>query len=401
MPTLKQQRDLLVEQLKRTLQPEVLGAGHQVAERLADVYLGIDSGGTFFGAVSGFGPGAYVNETFGGLKGLADYLVKGGKIQTQNISAGPGGKTRPVLAPSQAIPGAREAYSGQSQTQTRSLATIDQTAPLGSAERTRQLLEQGRELGQIASRYTRIPFEEQNTLQGQNMAPGNVPGGQLRPEEQNTLGIIEQWLQKLTQSGYTINPQRIAQGITEKDMADLLTRAQKEVEPFYASALNLAKENLLQDFGWGREDILRYEKSKEQELGRRFENIGAEEAETGTALSGRRIQRELMTQQETGEDIASKRRQLQRAGIGELGTFAQKYGGRELPSLTLPEAPTISGGRFQYSGRESPFYETGPALERVIGTQQKERALETETTYRGFLENLRQERELGLRSLQL
>lgn len=97
--------------------PLLSGAGNDVGGRLADVYLGIDKGGTFIPAVQGFGGPEDIQKQFGGLSGLADYIVKGGQVQqtaipqTTNASGGQQGGYN-ALAPT-ATPGVQAPTPGQ------------------------------------------------------------------------------------------------------------------------------------------------------------------------------------------------------------------------------------------------------------------------------------------------
>src|SRR3990167_2882570 len=106
MPTLKEQRDTLVGQLRTRLPANVQGAGAEMPERIADVYLGIDQGNSWTpSSVPGFGDIQTINQNYGGLQGLAKYLVEGGQVTTQNnpeVQLATGGKigASSVLAPS-------------------------------------------------------------------------------------------------------------------------------------------------------------------------------------------------------------------------------------------------------------------------------------------------------------
>src|SRR3990167_2977303 len=74
-------------QLSSQLQSNQLlaGAGSEVGSRLADIYLGTDEGGTFLPAVQGFGTPQDIQSKYGGLSGLANYLVGGGQVQQTAI----------------------------------------------------------------------------------------------------------------------------------------------------------------------------------------------------------------------------------------------------------------------------------------------------------------------------
>src|SRR3990167_5386127 len=90
--------------------PLVASAGSDVGARLADVYLGIDKGDTLLPAVQGFGGPEDIQSKYGGISGLASYLVGGGVVQqttnpeTINQFGGKeGGNT--TLDPTQALQG--------------------------------------------------------------------------------------------------------------------------------------------------------------------------------------------------------------------------------------------------------------------------------------------------------
>lgn len=348
--SLHDQREALITKLKQTLQPEVLNAGHQVAERLVDLYLGIDQGGTFFGAVEGFGSGTYVNETFGGIKGLADYLVKGGKVQTQNLAnRGAGGGQRPVLAPIQST-GSQGQVGGQN------ITTGQLGANTGVSQATIQPVGGG-----IAGPGTNL---------------GGVDTSGLPPELQALLSTIQQQLDELRKRGEVINPNL---QITPEKLQEFTLLASQQLDPYFSSQLKLGVDSFLTDLGYAKETLLQNEQRLQQQYGIQLRGLGEQAAEQGFAQSGirQRGERELTTQAQ--QQIDDPRRQLGYTSGQAARTFAQQFAGLPgyaLPSTTIGQAPRVLSGEYQFgqTSGEQPLYQLSDnLLSGLVGTQENQR----------------------------
>lgn len=259
------------------------------------------------------------------------------------------------------------------------------TAPLGSVERTNQLL-QATGAQPLSSADVTSP---QTTNQNQN----------LPSEYQNILSVLEGYVSELQKRGQVINPNI---PITPEKIAEFMSQASREIDPYYGTQLKLAKDTLLKEFGYSTQDILEQERQAEVQYGRNLRTLGEGAAEQGFALSGLRQRGERELAEDTQAKIATGRRQLQAGAERTLGRFGQLFGGANLPQLGLAEAPRVLPGEqaFARTGRELPFYQLSPEVyQGLVGSEQfaqeaakRSRASELESGFRSqeALRNLRQ-----------
>ena len=211
----------------------------------------------------------------------------------------------------------------------------------------------------------------QGTQQGQGGQVGGVDVSNLPPEYQGLLDQFEQVLAKLEATGNTINPNV---EITPERLAEFTKIAESEIDPYYQTQSKLARESILRDFGYSRDQITLNEQDLEREYGKTFKNVGESAAERGFALSGGRRLEESELAQGTQRAIEKGRRELGFATGTAARQFAQQYGGlASLPQLSFQGAPQVRTGEsgFQRTLGESPYYELSPDLySNLIGTQE-------------------------------
>lgn len=190
--------------------------------------------------------------------------------------------------------------------------------------------------------------------------------------------VLNQALQNLTSQGLAINPNK---NLTELDVAEFLKRAEREVEPYYASMLKLGRESYLQAAGYNKQSILENEAKLEKKYGKDLRTLSENAAETGFAQSGRRILDEKDLATEYGSQINEGRRKLAFDETARAMTFAEKFGSSNLPrSLSIGEAPSVTpgAGTFGKANRNLPLYNLDSnILDNIIGSQEKEKATGT------------------------
>ena len=204
-----------------------------------------------------------------------------------------------------------------------------------------------------------------------------VPGLEgLSEQLQQLYNLAKKFLDELQARGQTINP---AVSITPERIAEFMDQAAKEIDPFYAEQLKLAKEAFLTDVGYSKEEITRLELEAERGFARSTRRLGEEYAERGFAQSGLRRRGEMELAEETQRDIELQRRQLTQKTGQALRQFYQKYGTQSLPKGELPtlqETPRALPGeeRFARTGREFPFYELNEGLYKdIVGSEEFEK----------------------------
>lgn len=261
-----------------------------------------------------------------------------------------------------------------------------------SAERTRQLLEQGNILGEQVSKTTGVPFQP-TTLppatgtrtfppeQPITTTPPTTPTTPSAPttslpsqqDDSAIIAMLTKVLDQLTAQNKVINPKVV---ISDEQILEFLKLAEQEVTPYYQSQLKVAREGIYRDLGYASDEILRNEKQLEKKYGLRVRAIGEEQAERGFALSGRRLEEEQQLREQTAEEIGAGRRKLEFGAGTAARQFAQQYGTTALPFRTLEERPGVVSGMpsFTRTGVQRPLYELSDDVYRgLVGSQEKER----------------------------
>lgn len=212
---------------------------------------------------------------------------------------------------------------------------------------------------------------------GQASSSPNIVGGvdvsTLPPELQQTLNGIQTYLAKLQANGQVVNPNL---ELTPEKLAEFTAQAQGEINPYYANQLKLARENLLAGAGYSANEIIENEK----ELGRKyniaFTQIAESAADRGFALSGARVRDESNLATDTQNTIDANRRKLAFETGQNERTFAQAYGGSNIPDLQIGAAPTVSAGESRFTpgtGTRS-LYTLDPAIyDSLVGSEEYKR----------------------------
>lgn len=207
-------------------------------------------------------------------------------------------------------------------------------------------------------------------------APESIGLEGLPEQLQQLYDLAKKFLDDLQRRGQIINP---AVSITPERIAEFMDQASKEIDPFYAEQLKLAKESFLTDVGYSKEEIARLESETERMFGQATRRIGEELAERGFAQSGLRRREETELAEETQRAIELQRRQLTQKTGAALRQFYQKYGAPALPQEEIPKLPPTPRAlpgeeRFERTGREFPFYELPEGLYRdIVGSSEFER----------------------------
>lgn len=235
-------------------------------------------------------------------------------------------------------------------------------------------------------------------------APGDVsgaPGGTILDE---TITALQGFLDELAKKGQIINPDV---EITEDQLAEFLAQAEREIDPYYATQLSAARDSLLSNLGYTKDEILKKETQWERQYGTAVRQLGEQAAEMGFAQSGLRRRSEQELAVETREDIEGLRTAGQRFGEEAGRGFAQLWGGApgyQTPDFTIPERPTVSAGvgTFGRTGAELPLYKLSPSIyDELIGQQEQQRRGATRTRAGELEAAARTQQEIGLRRLQL
>lgn len=195
----------------------------------------------------------------------------------------------------------------------------------------------------------------------------------LPPEFQEIYTQLEGYLGELQKRGQVINPNV---QITPDKIAQFISQAEKEINPYYANRLKVAKEGFLREVGYTAEEITRQEKLDEQTYQRNLQGLGEQSAESGFAQSGRRIQDEQDLAQGTQEAIDARRRSAAFQLGSQARQFAQQFGGAQTPNFNIPDAPGVFAGenKFAQSGRTLPFYQLSPEVyDGLVGEDEFQR----------------------------
>lgn len=227
----------------------------------------------------------------------------------------------------------------------------------------------------------------------------SVPGPEMNettgdPQLDELVPVLRSYVDQLLAQNKTINPNV---KITTEKLAEFMSIAGREIDPYYSTQFKLAKDTFLKDLGYGTEDILRFEQDTERKYGQQLRQLGEAKAEQGFALSGIRRREESELAQETQQQLEERRRTLSRAAESTAGQFAQQYGGQAMPTPTITQAPRVlSGiGTFERPQGVSPLYNlSNEVYDNLVGAKQYEqeaekrrRASELEQSYRIKEEN--------------
>ena len=217
------------------------------------------------------------------------------------------------------------------------------------------------------------------------------------------VGVITRTvLDGLAQKGLVINPnvditpEKAAEflAMAQKNIDAFLPQAQKELAPYYASQLALAKDALYQNLGYTADEVQRKEQDITRQYGQNVRTVGETAADVGFAQSGLRTRNEANLAYDTQNSIDSARRKLAYDSSSAVKTFAQDWGSSNLGGApTIKAAPrVIAGGGVAQDNTDNALYQLSDNVyQGLIGTKQYEqraaeqgRAAELEGAYRSY-----------------
>lgn len=208
------------------------------------------------------------------------------------------------------------------------------------------------------------------------------------------LAENKKYLDELQKRGQMLNPNV---EITPEKTAEFLTQAQGEISPYYNTQMKMARETLLRSAGYTTDEILRNEAEIEKKYGQGVRQIGETMAESGFALSGRRIEGEQNLAEETQATIDANRRRAEFEAGNQARQFASEWGGTEMPSVSYQNAPRVLAGvgSFAKMGDTKPFYNISDSVYQGLkgsrqyeqDVAQRQRSSELEGLYRTTEEN--------------
>jgi len=185
------------------------------------------------------------------------------------------------------------------------------------------------------------------------------------------LGQLNDFLNKLKANGQTINPNV---QITPDKIAEFTNLAKNQIHPYYATQLKAATDKFLTGLGYSTQDLQNSEKQAQTKYSQDLRTLQANEAEKGFALSGERNLAEQNLATATQDTLDKNRRTLGENAFNSASTFAQSYGGANVPtSPTLGAAPRVIAGNptFDTSGQNSSLYQLSPdTYQSLIGSEQ-------------------------------
>lgn len=271
--------------------------------------------------------------------------------------------------------------------------------------------ETGRYVGfENPNQFTQSGGQYQNV---ETVAPGTIgnftnfsqytPSQTGNAELDATLKQVKDYLDKLHQAGYTIN-QNVE--ITPDKVAEFTKQASDQIHPYYANQLKAATSQFLTTQGYGTDNLLNNEKQLQNTYSNNLRTLSENAAERGMALSGGRVRDEGQLANDTQNTIDTNRRTLEYNAGNNAATFAQKYGGAQVPTApTYDSTPRVLSGQSQFSTDTSNrnLYQLSPEIyQNLIGSEQN--AEKTATT--GLQKQLETNYQQGqtntqLRALQL
>lgn len=243
---------------------------------------------------------------------------------------------------------------------------------------------------------------------GSGASGGTGSGGGLggvstgNPVLDATLGSLEKYLKELEKRGKVLNPNI---QLDAKTLAQFTKQAEQEINPYYSSQLKLARESLLSSAGYSRDDVLRTEEELERQYKTQFKELGESAADRGFAQSGIRNVEEQELAGNTQRTVDDNRRKLEFNVENSARQFAQAYGSKELPSVSIGERPLIGAGETGFSkqaGSRQLYSLDSGIYDSLIGSQEferrgavKSRSSELESAFRSN-QALQQQRSLTL-----
>jgi hypothetical protein len=236
---------------------------------------------------------------------------------------------------------------------------------------------------------------------GTGGAGSGVDLSSLSPSEREIYSQMEAYLSRLEAAGKAINPNI---QIDERQVAKFLKQAEAEIDPYYATQLKLAREQLLRSIGYGAEELERAEREDELAYQESVRTSAAANAERGFAQSGVRQREERELADVTNRGIQDRRRSLSFQAGNQARQFAQQFGAPPA-GYSLSATPTAAAGEMSFSrtGAAKPVYQLSDTLyDGLVGQQEyqrradvKTRASQLEQAFRGTLAN-QQTRKLTL-----
>lgn len=201
-------------------------------------------------------------------------------------------------------------------------------------------------------------------------APLTTMTGNQQTSQDPLLGALEKMLQEMQTRGQVLNPNV---EITPEKAAEFLSQAEREINPYYAGQIKLARESLMSSFKSTSEELLTNESRAEKKYGQDLRTLGENAAELGFAQSGRRLREETDLAYGTQNSINDSRRTLSTNAGNLARTFAQKYGASELPGFNLPGEVAVGAGESTFSrGSQSrSLYQLSPEIySGLIGSEE-------------------------------
>ena len=249
----------------------------------------------------------------------------------------------------------------------------------------------GRYFGDLlyASSDAPPPITTSNPAYSNDYGSGYTAPEGVKTTNDQTLNAVDQYLANQAAQGNVVNPNI---EINDATLAGFLAQAQQEIDPYFSSQLKIAKESLLANLGFSRDEILRKEQEDIKKYGKDVRAIGESAAEQGFAQSGRREESERDLAFNTQSSIDERRRSLEFGAGNAARGFAQQYGTSELPSLNIGAAPQFAAGEYGAvsQGANRSLYTLSPeTYSGLIGEQEfarrgavRSRASELEQSYR-------------------
>lgn len=214
-------------------------------------------------------------------------------------------------------------------------------------------------------------------------------GTQTDPQQQ-LLDQMFAYLQKLEAAGKALNPNI---QITPEQTAAFMAQASNEIDPYYATQLKIAKDQLLTSLGYTQDQIAMQETQAQKQYNENLRQIGSTAADQGFAQSGIRQRQEQNLASDTQYQLSQARKAAALSAGNAAGQFAQQFGGANLPTAPgLNSMPRIVPGSegFKYVGESAPLYQLSPGVyDGLTGSNQYEqnvakrtRASELESAFR-------------------
>lgn len=251
-------------------------------------------------------------------------------------------------------------------------------------------------LTQMGFDPTKVASDAQKYSQnsaGQTVPTASLPGGQssgattgsggykpvnfdlskipaeLRPMFQE----LQNYMNELQKRGQVLNPNV---EITPEKVAEFMAQAQREIDPYYATQLKLAREGFLRSAGFASEQVQRIEKDLERKYGQQVRQIGEQAADQGFAMSGLRQEDERTLAEDTQGVIDENRRNLSFQTGSTAREYAKAFGAPDFDIPTISNAPRVlpGVGKFDTGDGPSPLYELSNSVyDGLVGEQEFQR----------------------------